>query len=179
MGCQIEDKCVIISTLTCMHSRAVLLEKELMNPLLQTIRKVHLSSVNKGKLPLKLQLFRWLYRTNSILRLSPAAGVPKDHQNVMKGSFRQEESFPPYPCGGSSTAQTWDSTWCIRNRALLVYSKLQHSASFRVNETLMKHHPSTGTWMLLFFHLRKKRNTLTFTLCRGLIASFQSGDMAK
>lgn len=80
-----------------MHSRSVLLKKELMNPLLLIIRKVHLSSVNKGKLPLKLQLFRWLYKRNSILRLSPAAGIPKDHQNVMKGSFRQEEPFPPNP----------------------------------------------------------------------------------
>lgn len=51
-----------------MHSRAILLQKELMNPLLQIIRKVHLSSVNEGKLPPKLQLFRWLYRRNSILR---------------------------------------------------------------------------------------------------------------
>lgn len=91
MGYQIKDKCVTISTLTCIHSRAVLLKKELMNPLLQIIRKVHLSSVNKGKLPLKSQLFRWLYRRNFILRLSPAAGAPKDHQNVLKGSFRQEE----------------------------------------------------------------------------------------
>lgn len=136
MGNQIKDKCVIISTLTCMHSRAVLLEKELMIPLLQTIRKVHLSSVNKGKLPLKLQLFRWLYRTNSILRLSPAAGVPKEHQNIMKGSFRQEEPFPPYPCGGSSIAQTWDTapgvsellpSWFTQN-----YSTVQVSGSTRL-----------------------------------------------
>lgn len=41
MGYQIKDKCVITSTLTYMHSRAVLLKKELMNPLLQIIRKVH------------------------------------------------------------------------------------------------------------------------------------------
>lgn len=87
MGYQIKDKCVIISTLTCMHSRAILLKKELTNPLLQFIRKVHLSSVNEGKLLLKLQLFRRLYGRNSILRLSPAVGAPKDHQKVMKGSL--------------------------------------------------------------------------------------------
>lgn len=123
---------VKISTVTCIHSRAILLKKELMNPLLQNIRQNHLNSVNKGKLPQKLQLIRCLCRRNSFPRLSAAISASKDnHQKVVKGSLRQDKPPPPQPFGDNIAQSMKFNVWLIRNPAFLPYSKLQ--CSFRFN----------------------------------------------
>lgn len=68
IGYQIKGKSVIISVMPCIYSRAILLKKKLMNPLLHNIRQKLLSGVNKGKLPWKLQAIRHSCKRNSFPR---------------------------------------------------------------------------------------------------------------
>lgn len=68
-----------------MHSRAILLQKELMNPLLQIIRKVHLSSVNE--IATKIATVQMVVQEKFHPQVAPAVSAPKDHQKVMKGSL--------------------------------------------------------------------------------------------